>query len=140
LTPVLLDSSVFVSLIDRRQRWHAACVNAVELLDRKMATCEAVIVESCHLLRQTHLGKETVIENVSAGTVEIPFQLSQALPQIQRILRKYAGRQIDLADACLIHLAEQLDTPDILTLDRDFDVYRWSRNRPFRRLIQTVPV
>jgi predicted nucleic acid-binding protein len=43
---------------------------------------------------------------------------------------------MDLADACLVHLATELGTGRILTLDADFDVYRWGRNRPFERLIE----
>jgi predicted nucleic acid-binding protein len=50
-------------------------------------------------------------------------------------MQKYGDRQIDLADATLIHLATELNSPDILTLDRDFAFYRWGRNNPFRLLI-----
>jgi hypothetical protein len=32
----------------------------------------------------------------------------------------------------LIHLANSLETPDILTLDKDFGIYRWGRNKAFR--------
>ena len=32
-------------------------------------------------------------------------------------------------------IGEELDTGDILTLDRDFESYRWRRNRPFHLLV-----
>jgi predicted nucleic acid-binding protein len=41
---------------------------------------------------------------------------------------------MDVADACLIHLATELETGDILTLDRDFRIYRWGANKPFHLL------
>ena len=41
----------------------------------------------------------------------------------------------DFADACLVHMADQLDTGDILTLDSDFMHYRWRRTRRFRLLV-----
>jgi predicted nucleic acid-binding protein len=50
-------------------------------------------------------------------------------------MQKYGDRRIDLADASLIHLATELNSPDILTLDRDFEFYRWGRNNPFHLLI-----
>ncbi len=50
-------------------------------------------------------------------------------------MQKYGDRRIDLADASLIHLATELNSPDILTLDRDFEFYRWGRSNPFRLLI-----
>jgi hypothetical protein len=51
------------------------------------------------------------------------------------ILRKYRDQPADFADACLIHLADQLNTGEILTLDRDFMQYRWRKTRRFDLLI-----
>jgi predicted nucleic acid-binding protein len=87
------------------------------------------------LLRQVDGAADIVLENVVSGTFQIPFQLSRDCVSVKRILRKYPARPIDLADACLIHLADALQTGDILTLDSDFEIYRWSGNKPFRRLI-----
>jgi len=42
---------------------------------------------------------------------------------------------VDLAGACLIHLAGEFSTGEILTLDRDFEVYRWGRNKRFELLV-----
>jgi uncharacterized protein len=50
-------------------------------------------------------------------------------------MRKYRDQPADFADACLIHLAEELDTGEILTLDRDFELYRWRRTRSFTLLV-----
>jgi len=35
---------------------------------------------------------------------------------------------MDVADACLIAMADELATPGILTLDKDFAIYRWGRS------------
>jgi predicted nucleic acid-binding protein len=102
-----------------------------------MITCEAVIAESCYLLRRLKGASEAVMENVAAGIFEIPFQLSGATSGVREYLRKYRDRRIDLAGACLISMAEEFATGEVLTLDRDFDFYRWSRNKPFRRLPET---
>ena len=42
------------------------------------------------------------------------------------------------ADACLVQMADELDTGDILTLDSDFIHYRWRKTRAFRMLISLV--
>ncbi len=42
---------------------------------------------------------------------------------------------MDFADACLVDMANQLHTGLIATLDSDFRVYRWGRNRSFDLLI-----
>jgi predicted nucleic acid-binding protein len=77
---------------------------------------------------------EAVIENIAAGIFQVPFQLSRETAAVKQLLRKYKDRKIDFADACLIGLADQFGTADILTLDRDFAIYRWGKNKPFRVL------
>ncbi len=42
---------------------------------------------------------------------------------------------MDLADASLVDLADQIDTGQILTLDSDFEIYRWRSRRKFRLLV-----
>ena len=50
-------------------------------------------------------------------------------------MKRYARVPMDLADACLVSLADQLGTGRILTLDGDFLIYRWRRTRSFELLI-----
>jgi predicted nucleic acid-binding protein len=132
--PVLLDTGVIVALLDRSERLHETCAETVRELEAPLITCEAVIAESCYLLRYLAGAREAVIENVAAGIFQIPFQLSRDTAGVKHVLRKYRDRQIDLADACLIRLADDFGTGDILTLDQDFAVYRWARNKPFNLL------
>ena len=135
MKPILLDTGVIVALLDRRERYHAGCVALVERLERPLLTCETVIAESCYLLRALPGAAETVVENVERGVFQIPFQLSQAAATVRLLLRKYRDLPASVADACLIYLADQFNTGDILTLDRHFNTYRWHRTRPFHLLI-----
>ncbi len=132
---VLLDTGVIVALLDRSERHHRACVDVVQQLVAPLVTCEAVIAESCYLLRKLPGAAEAILENVKTGAFHIPFQLLNATASLQRIFRKYRDREVDLADACLIYLATELRTGDILTLDSDFEIYRWGSNKPFRLLL-----
>ena len=134
MKPVLLDTGVIVALLDRQEKLHPACADCVRSLEAPLITCEAVIAECCYLLRNLPGASEAVIENVSAGIFQIPFQLSRESAGVKQILRKYRDRKIDLADACLICLAAEFATADILTLDNDFKIYRWGGNKPFRLL------
>jgi predicted nucleic acid-binding protein len=132
--PVLLDTGVIVALLDRSEKFHQACADTVHEMLAPLITCEAVIAESCYLLRSLPGAPEAVLENVAAGIFQIPFQLSRDVPGVKQVLGKYRDRKIDLADACLIRLAEEFETPDILTLDKDFGIYRWRKNKPFHLL------
>jgi len=133
--PVLLDTGVIVALLDRSERHHARCVAAIEGLERPLVTCEAVIAESCYLVTSLHGAAEAVLTNVELGIFQIPFALSRSAAPVLRIMRKYRDLPVDFADACLIHLAEESNTGDILTLDTDFKFYRWRRTRPFHLLL-----
>lgn len=137
MKPVLLDTGVIVALLDRSERYHKSCEAALEAAAGPLMTCEAVIAESCYLLRFLSGAPEAILENVVAGTFQIPFQLSRCASQIQRVLRKYQDREVDFANACLIHLANEFHSGEILTLDHDFEIYRWGINKPFHLLVPT---
>ena len=135
MTPVLLDTGVVVALIDRRERRHSECLALIEELRRPLVTCEAVVAESCYLLRRFRGAGEAVLDNVARGVFYVSPVLGSAASSVQSIMRKYRDQSMDLADACLVHLADELDTGEILTLDRDFQFYRWRRTRRFEMLI-----
>lgn len=135
MRPVLVDSGFIVALLDRRDRRHAECRAAIQDLSRAFVTCEAVISESCYLLRRVPGASLAVVANVDEGTFEVPFRFTGAVSAIRAIMLKYRDVPADFADACLIHMADELDTGDILTLDSDFISYRWRRTRPFQPLI-----
>jgi predicted nucleic acid-binding protein len=94
-----------------------------------------VIAESCYLLRGLPAAVDAVLENVERGIFQIPFQLSRSAFLVRSVMRKYRDLPADFADACLVQLADELNTGDILTLDRDFESYRWRRTRSFRMLV-----
>jgi predicted nucleic acid-binding protein len=134
MKPVLVDTGVIVALLDRSESFHRTCAQTVREVEAPLVTCEAVITESCYLLRNLSGASGAVIENVAAGIFQVPFQLSRDTAGVRRVLQKYKDRKIDLADACLIRLADEFGTADILTLDQDFAIYRWGKNKPFRVL------
>jgi uncharacterized protein len=134
MKPVLLDTGFIVALLDRSESFHKTCTHTVREVQAPLATCEAVITESCYLLRNLSGASDAVIDNIAAGIFQIPFQLSRDTAGVKQVLRKYKDRKIDLADACLICLADQFGTGDILTLDQDFAIYRWGKNKSFRVL------
>lgn len=133
---VLLDTGVIVALLDRSEDYHDECVEAVSSIEQPLVTCEAVIAESCYLLRDLRGAPEAVLENVERDVFLVPFRLGGSASRVVKLMKKYRDTPMDFADACLVSLAEALQTGRILTLDRDFQVYRWARNRPFDRLIE----
>ena len=135
MTPTLVDASFFVALFNKREAAHRRCVEAYQALDSQFVTCEACIAESLHILGHARAAQDAIFTSIEQGALDVPFHLGSEIREVAELTRKYADTPIDFADACLIHLADLLDTGDILTLDSDFVHYRWRRTRLFRMLI-----
>ncbi|MBN1605681.1 MAG: PIN domain-containing protein [Polyangiaceae bacterium] len=135
MKPVLLDTGCIVALLDRSERHHEHCVEVVTELSAPLVTCEAVIAESCYLLRSVERAAAAVLDNVDAGVFRVPFRLDASGAAVKRLLQRYRNVPMDLADGCLVQMADELETGEILTLDSDFEVYRWRRSRKFRNLL-----
>lgn len=136
MKPVLLDTGVIIALLDRSERYHEASVEAVNAVEAPLVTCEAAIAEACYLLRGIRGAPDAILENVERGIFQIPLRLDAAARPVRTLIKRYANVPMDLADACLVYLAERFETGSILTLDADFKVYRWSRRRPFDLLVE----
>ena len=68
--------------------------------------------------------------------LEDVFQLPM-LGRATNLMARYPNVSMDFADATLVVLAENLNTPNILTLDeRGFRTFRFRRNKLFRPLLQ----
>jgi uncharacterized protein len=135
VSPVLLDTGCIVALLDRSETHHGRCVEAVEKIEGPLVTCEAVIAESCHLLRRQRGAGDAILENVERGVFRVPFRLDESSGAVRALMKRYARVRMDPADACLVAMADLLDTGRVLTLDGDFRVYRWRRVRAFEMLV-----
>jgi uncharacterized protein len=118
---------------------HTACRHAaIAEIEGPLLTCEAVIAESCYLLREVKNAVDAVLKNVESGTFFVPYRVVGRTSALKRLLKKYAEVPMDLADACLVDMAHEYRTGRILTLDRDFHIYRWEKNRPFDFVVEPL--
>ena len=62
---------------------------------------------------------------------DLVVEMPQQLERIATLMSKYQNVPMDLADASLVALTEERGLTTIFTLDRDFCIYRLSRNRAF---------
>ena len=100
------------------------------MIEPPLLTCEAVVVEACFLARRlVRDGQNKVLEIVRRGTLDLSFSLSGEIDQAVRLAKKYSDVPMSLADACLVRLSELHPAGLLLTLDRDFTIYRRSRRQ-----------
>lgn len=132
---VLVDAGFLVATYDRHEPKHELCVRTYDSISSQLVTCEAVVGEALYLLRRFPVAIGAILLSVESGVLSIPFSLKESCRSVLEIMEKYSDTPADFADACLVHMANELDTGDILTLDSDFRHYRWRRNRRFRLLV-----
>jgi predicted nucleic acid-binding protein len=132
---LLLDTGALVSLLDRSQTHHRWFKEFFSGWRGTVVSTEAVLTEATHLLGRTPGGPELCLEFfLDGGATLVPSSLS-TLRRCRVLLEKYADLPMDYADATLVVLAEELGTELVFTTDqRDFKVYRFGRDRPFRIL------
>ena len=108
----------FVSLNDRHHRWAASLA---EQFTEPLLTCESVLSETAF-----HLGGcSAVFDLLKQGLVTLAFDCNDHLTQLEALAARYADRQPDLADLCLIRMSELFPRHPVITVDRqDFRVYR----------------
>lgn len=131
---VLLDTGPLIAFLNKRDRYHEWATTQFAAIKPPLLTCEAVISESCFLLRQYKYGAVSILKLFERQLLEIPFCLQDELSEIRTLLEKYKDIPMSLADACLVRMAEQFASSTVLTLDRDFIIY--CKNK--RKVIPTL--
>jgi uncharacterized protein len=120
----ILDTGPLVAAFRRPQDkdpftpWAAKLLRS---LPYPLFTCDAVLTEAAHFLRSP----AKLLEAVERGLLVSRFDTQSAAPRLAELIRKYADRSMDFADACLVYLSEQTRESKVVTIDRaDFTIYR----------------
>ncbi len=69
-----------------------------------------------------------IIALVRDGALEV-IDLEDAGERVHDLMKKYADRPMDLADASLVWAAERTGIEQVLTIDSDFTVFRLANGR-----------
>lgn len=128
----LVDTGPLVALLDRRDAWHAWARSAFDDVEAPLLTCEAVLSEACFLLARARHSPALVLDLVERGVIEPRFSLRGEGRHVKALLERYGDVLMSFADACLVRMAELAPGAALLTLDRDFLVYRLHRRRRLR--------
>ena len=121
---VLLDTGPWVALLSRNDTHHKWAVEQFRRLPPPMLSCEAVVAETCFLLKRSGFDPSLALQFIERGVVHLPFVLQEQIVSVNSLFIRYENVPASLADASLIRLAEISDTPLLLTTDSDFHIYR----------------
>jgi predicted nucleic acid-binding protein len=89
-------------------------------ISEPLLTCEPVLAETAFHLRDAGI----VFEMIDEGLIRLAFDCDDHLAQLAALAKRYRDRKPDLADLCLIRMSELHSKHSIVTVDKDFRVYR----------------
>lgn len=117
----IADTGFLVAFMNRGDEHHEWAVSLAARVSEPLLTCESVLSEAAF-----HLGSVSlVLELVREGLTTVAFDCREHLPQLEELADRYADREPDLADLCLVRMSELYPRHPVITVDReDFRIYR----------------
>lgn len=129
----LIDTGAILALLNRDDRWHTTCSEAFKTFRFPLATSAGVLTEVFHLLHGHQLREDAAWGLIRSRAVTmLPIDDADS-PHLERLMKRYADRPMDFADATLVRLAERESLSTIFTIDHDdFETYRIKGKSRFR--------
>lgn len=126
----LLDTGFIVALVNADDPDHESCAEVWSVLRARLFSVEGVLVEAAHLVRRERTGAAAVVGLVQGAGTELVTSTERRLKRAVELMEKYRDVPMDLVDAMLVVVAEEMKIRDVLTLDhRGFETYRLGRER-----------
>ena len=139
---IIADAGFFYALVDRRDAWHARAVGALGTQAEGWITTWPVLTEATQLLTRW-IGTDAaqaLLREVADGAIAVWHWPLAQTERITQLMARHASLPMDLADASLVLLAEELGHGRILTTDaRDFGTDRFKSQQPFQNLLLEAP-
>ena len=114
-----------MALIDADDQHHTKCVATLQTIREPLATVWPAVTEAMYLLADVSGAQDILWEMLERGPLHVLPLYAADVPRMRELMRKYADRPMDMADAALLRAAEREGIRKIFTIERkDFSVYR----------------
>ena len=122
-----------LALLDRDDRWHRRCSEAFATVRLPLATSAAVLAELFPLIGGGRRELTAAWGLLGSGAITVLPIDDDDLPELELLMKRYADRPMDFADATIVHLANRERLSTVFTVDRDdFETYRINGRTRFR--------
>ena len=119
----IVDTGALVAFLSSNDTHHLWAVGAFKKLPAVLITCEAVISETCFLLQRNKQAAK-IIGTLLRQEILRVVSLTEEVNEIFALMEKYSNIPMSYADASLVRLAELEKRSVIVSIDRDFTLYR----------------
>jgi len=133
----LIDTGPLVAYLDATDPDHPRVSAALDAFTGRAITTPAVITEAMYFVGGTRGGAQALADLVDRADMTV-YDVSQVpdLHDAADLMDRYGDTPMDFADATLVLLAELLEIPDVLTLDRrGFATYRTRSGKALRLVL-----
>jgi uncharacterized protein len=131
----LIDAGPVIALFDKTDLHHHSVLKFLKKFEGRLLTTWPVITEISYMLDFNEHVRLDFLSWVINGGIEMIRLKQNDLIRIREILDKYSDLPADFADASLLTAAENERIGDIITIDRDFSIYRLSAGRVLDSLL-----
>ena len=121
---LILDTGPWVALHCRNDAHHLWAKSVFGQHAGPFLTCEAVVAETCFLLARSGFDPAKALALIERGVVRVGISLADQVGAVRGLFERYDNVPASLADACLVRMSELHEPCRVLTLDRDFQIYR----------------
>lgn len=129
---IIIDTGPIVALFDKDDQYHQHCIEILKGIKEPLVTTWPVITEAFYLLNFSSSVQDALWQFIQRGGIRIEQSEETIYIRIRELMKKYHDLPMDLADATLVVLGEEMKLSTIFTLDhKDFSIYRPKHKRRF---------
>jgi len=117
----IADTGFIVAFANARDLHHEWALQVAARITGPALTCEPVLAEAAFHLRSAGF----VLDLIRTRLLRPEFNVADHLVRLIDLAKRYADREPDLADLCLVRMSELYPQHVVVTVDEnDFRIYR----------------
>lgn len=133
---ILIDAGPFIALFDADDNEHDSVRKFLARQKNVFISTLAVLTEVSHMLDFNVKAQKDFYEWVMHKGVIVADINQHDIPRIVELTSKYSDAPMDFADATLVITAEKTGIRKIISLDRDFNIYRLPGKEQIQNIYQ----
>jgi len=134
LNSILIDAGPLIALFDSSEKRHKPMKAFLKKHPYRYVSTLAVLTEVSHMLDFNLKTQRDFYEWVMCKGVIISDINQNDMPRLVELTGKYADLPMDFADATLVITAEKTGIKEIISLDKDFNIYRLPGKEKIRNI------
>ena len=131
---VLIDAGPLIALFNAKDKHHQSVKKFLKAGHYRYISTLAVFTEVSYMLDFSTDAQRDFYEWVMYKGVIISDINQNDMPRLTELTGKYADLPMDFADATLVITAEKTGIREIISLDKDFDIYRLPGREQIRNI------